>query len=206
MEHMKKLKKIFMIAIFVPIIMITSSFYKNMEVKIYIKENNSFDLIDVNKYDVFLSGENHTMEKSDKFKKEFFTYLNKKAKKGEKFFGQFGSEHIYQDYMDSDLLTMDEVRFGTLLNGKSSPVKNKVYSLLCVYENKEGKFPPNNFFDYSLFKGVKEDGFVELSGEGSPFYKKEYLFGGSKEGSVTCDYIQGLMILKNCRKTHDYDK
>ena len=125
-------------------------------------------------------------------------------KKGEKFFGQFGSEHIYQDYMNSDYVSEEEVRFGTLLNGKSSPVKNRVYSLLCVYENKEGNSPTNDFFDYSLFKNIKEDTFVELCGKNSPFYKKEYLFKGAKEDNVTCDYIQGIYILKDSKKTHTY--
>ncbi len=370
---MKKSIKIPTIVILVFIVILTSIFYKSIGVKKYIKENNSFDLINVNNYDVFLSGENHTFAKSDKFKQEIFTYLNKKAgvkniieeagvcsvyllneyiqsgneeylksymsklkgtmaytrekyefykwlykynseldedlkinvygvdvehdslaaingievlidknkpvpkslvesitlvknkdiraikslklayeenkkdceeyfgdkfiyfengienlypsgggqdmrdkimmrnfsalyslKKGEKFFGQFGSEHIYQDYMNTDYVSEDEVRFGILLNGKSSPVKNRVYSLLCAYENKEGNYPGNNFFDYSLFKNIKEDTFVELCGKNSPFYKKEYLFKGAKEDNVTCDYIQGLYILKDSTKTHTY--
>lgn len=370
---MKKFIKILMTVLLVIIVTLTSIFYKNIGIKTYIKENNSFDLINVNNYDVFLSGETHTMAKSDKFKQEIFTYLNKKAgvkniieeagvcsvfllneyiqsgneeylrsfmsqtkgtmaytrekyefykwlykynsqldkelkisvygvdvehdslaaingievlidknkivpkslveaitlvknkdiraikylklayeenkkdceeyfgdkfiyfengvenlypsgggrdmrdkimmrnfsalyslKKGEKFFGQFGSEHIYQDYMNSDYVTEEEVRFATLLNGKSSPVKNRVYSLLCVYENKEGNSPTNNFFDYSLFKNIKEDTFIELSQENSPFYKKEYLFKGGKEDNVTCDYIQGVYILKDSKKTHVY--
>lgn len=370
---MKKFIKILMIVLLVIIVTLTSIFYKNIGIKKYIKENNSFDLINVNNYDVFLSGETHTMAKSDKFKEEIFTYLNKKAgvkniieeagvcsvfvlneyiqsgneeylrsfmnqikgtmaytrekyefykwlykynsqldeelkinvygfdvehdslaaingievlidknkpvpkslveaitlvknkdiraikylklayeenkkdcekyfgdkfiyfengienlypsgggrdmrdkimmrnfsalyslKKGEKFFGQFGSEHIYQDYMNSDYVTEEEVRFATLLNGKSSPVKDRVYSLLCVYENKEGNSPTNSFFDYSLFKNIKEDTFVELSQENSPFYKKEYLFKGGKEDNVTCDYIQGVYILKDSKKTNAY--
>ena len=370
---MKKFIKILMIVLLVIIVILTSLFYKDIRINHYIKSNNSFDLINTNNYEVFLSGETHTMAKSDKFKKEFFTYLNKKAginnimeeagfcnvlllneyiqsgnedylksfmnqlkgtmaytkekyefykwlykynleldedskiniygvdvehdllaavkgiktlidknkpvpkslqraiyllkeenrksakylkiayeedkksceeyfgdkfiyfengiknlyqlgggkdmrdkvmmknfaflyslKKGEKFFGQFGSEHIYQDYMNSDFLTMEEIRFGTLLNSKSSPVKNKVYSLLCVYKNKEGNSPSKNFFNYSYFNNIKSDKFIELSGEKSPFYNKEYLFNGSKENKVTCDYIQGLMILRNSKKTQVY--
>lgn len=368
---MKKSIKIPIIILVISIL--TSSFYKDIKLENYIKENNSFDLIDVHNYEVFLSGENHTMAKSETLKKEIFTYLNKKAgvkniieelgfcnalllneyiqtgneeylrdfmnetketmaytkekyefytwlykynsrldenskisiygldiehnffaavkgirtlidedkvvpksleksinllrdddkkairylkeayekdredceeyfgdkfiyfengikniytrgagedmrdkvmmrnfefvyslKEGEKFFGQFGGEHIYQDYMDSEFLTMEEVRFGTLLNGKSSPVKNRVYSLLYVYENEEGNSPGKNSFNYSLFKGIESDTFVELAGEESPFYEKEYLFNGSKDKSVTCDYIQGLMILKDSEKTKTY--
>lgn len=372
---MKKLIKISMIVLIIFIVILTSIFYKSIKVENYIKENNSFDLIDVNNYDVFLNGENHTMGKSDKFKLEFFTYLNKKAKvkniieemgfssglllneyiqsgnekyldsfmnqvkgtmaytkekyefykllyeynsqldedskiniygidiernaidiikameilidnnkfvpkslkksinlvreenkaaikflklayeedkedceeyfgdefiyfeniiknlypsgggedfrdkimmrnfsfvysinEGEKFFGQFGSEHIYQDYMNSDTLIMEEVRFATLLNGDSSPVKNKVYSLLCVYKNEEGNSPSNDFLNYNLFRNIKSDTFIELSGEDSPFVKKECLFKSGKEENVTCDYIQGLMILKDSQKTHTYNK
>ena len=76
---MKKSIKIPTIVILVFIVILTSIFYKSIGVKKYIKENNSFDLINVNNYDVFLSGENHTFAKSDKFKQEIFTYLNKKA-------------------------------------------------------------------------------------------------------------------------------
>ncbi|MEW9080757.1 hypothetical protein, partial [Terrisporobacter glycolicus] len=61
-----------------------------------------------------------------------------------------------------------------------------------------------NFFNYSYFNNIKSDKFIELSREKSPFYHKEYLFNGSKENSVTCDYIQGLMILRNSKKTQVY--
>ena len=115
--------------------------------------------------------------------------------KDKKFFGQLGSEHIYQDYMNSDYTSIDEVRFGILLNSNNSPVKNKVYSLLCIYQNINGNSPSKNSFDYSLIKNYKEDIFVDLSQENSPFYKKKYFFRGKESVGVTCDYIQGLMIL-----------
>ena len=120
---------------------------------------------------------------------------------GEKFFGQLGSEHIYQDYMDSDYTSSDEVRFGILLNSNNSPVKNKVYSLLCVYQNIIGNNPTKNSFDYSLIKSYKEDIFIDLSQENSPFYKKKYFFKDKKSTGVTCDYIQGLMILIDSNET-----
>lgn len=121
--------------------------------------------------------------------------------KGKKFFGQLGSEHIYQDYMDSDYTSSDEVRFGILLNSNNSPVKNKVYSLLCVYQNIIGNNPTKNSFDYSLIKSYKEDIFIDLSQENSPFYKKKYFFKDKKSTGVTCDYIQGLMILIDSNET-----
>ena len=121
--------------------------------------------------------------------------------KDEKFFGQLGSEHIYQDYMDSDYMNSDEVRFGILLNSNNSIVKNKVYSLLCVYQNITGNNPTKNSFNYSLIKNLKEDMFVDLSQENSPFYRKKYFFKDKKSTGVTCDYIQGLMILINSNET-----
>ena len=121
--------------------------------------------------------------------------------KDEKFFGQLGSEHIYQDYMDSDYTSIDEVRFGILLNSNNSPVKNKVYSLLCVYQNINVNSPSENSFDYSLIKNYKEDIFIDLSQENSPFYKKKYFFRDKKSIGVTCDYIQGLMILIDSDET-----
>ena len=51
---MKKFIKILMLVLLVITVTLTSIFYKNIGIKKYIKENNSFDLINVNNYDVFL--------------------------------------------------------------------------------------------------------------------------------------------------------
>lgn len=67
--------------------------------------------------------------------------------------------------------------------------------MLCVYQNINGNSPSKNSFDYSLIKNYKEDIFVDLSQENSPFYKKKYFFRSKESVGVTCDYIQGLMIL-----------
>lgn len=58
-----------------------------------------------------------------------------------------------------------------------------------------------NSFNYSLIKNYKEDAFVELSQENSPFYKNKYFFKDKDSKGVTCDYIQGLMILVNSNET-----
>lgn len=136
----------------------------------------------------------------DKVMMDNFSFIYS-LNKDEKFFGQLGSEHIYQEYIDSDYANSDEVRFGILLNSNNSPVKNKVYSLLCVYQNITGNSPSKNSFDYSLIKNYKEDIFVELSQENSPFYIKKYLFKDKKSSGATCDYIQGLMILIDSNET-----
>lgn len=366
----KKLVNICTILILISIIAILFLYLKDTQIKQYMLSNNKFDLIDVDNYEVFLSGETHTMAKSDEFKKTFFSYLNKNAgvkniieevgfcsglllnkyiqtgnekdlefymeqlkgtmaynkekyefykwlyeynlqldeedkitiygidiehqqltairgistlidtnkevpesleqainyveknnqnaiiylkkayeenkeeceeyfgenfivfenciknlyqkenesdtrdkvmmdnfsfiyslNKDEKFFGQLGSEHIYQDYMDSDYTSREEVRFGILLNNNNSLVKDKVYSLLCVYKNIDSTNPSKQVFDYSLIKSYKDDMFVDLSQENSPFYKKKYFFKDKKSKGVTCDYIQGLMILINSNET-----
>lgn len=136
----------------------------------------------------------------DKVMMDNFSFIYS-LNKDEKFFGQLGSEHIYQNYMDSDYMSSDEVRFGILLNSNNSPVKNKVYSLLCVYQNIAGTSPSKNSFDYSLIKNYKEDMFVDLSQENSPFYRNKYFFKDKKSAGATCDYIQGLMILINSNET-----
>lgn len=136
----------------------------------------------------------------DKVMMDNFSFIYS-LNKDEKFFGQLGSEHIYQDYINSDHKSSDEVRFGTLLNSNNSPVKNKVYSLLCVYKNIDETSPSKHSIDYSLIKNYKEDMFVDLSQENSPFYKKKYFFKDKESTGVTCDYIQGLMILIDSKKT-----
>ena len=136
----------------------------------------------------------------DKVMMDNFSFIYS-LNRDKKFFGQLGSEHIYQDYINSDYTSIDEVRFGILLNSNNSPVKNKVYSLLCVYQNINDNSPSKNSFDYSLIKNYKEDIFVDLSQENSPFYKKKYFFKDKKRAWVTCDYIQGLMILIDSNET-----
>lgn len=136
----------------------------------------------------------------DKVMMDNFSFIHS-LNKDEKFFGQLGSEHVYQNYMNSDYMSSDEKRFGILLNKDNSPVKNKVYSLLYVYQNVTGNNPSKNSFDYSLIKNYKEDMFIDLSQENSPFYKKKYFFKDKKSAGVTCDYIQGLMILNDSNKT-----
>ena len=136
----------------------------------------------------------------DKVMMENFSFIYS-LNKDEKFFGQLGSEHIYQDYINSDYMSRDDVRFGTLLNKNNSPVKDKVYSLLCVYRNIDNTYPSKQVFDYSLIRSYKDDTFVDLSQENSPFYKNKYFFKDKKGTGVTCDYIQGLMILINSNQT-----
>lgn len=141
--------------------------------------------------------ENDTRDKVMMDNFSFIYSLNK----DEKFFGQLGSEHIYQDYLDSDYTSREEVRLGILLNNNNSPVKDKVYSLLCVYKSIDSTNPSKQVFDYSLIKNYKQDMFVDLSQENSPFYKKNYFFKDKKNSGSTCDYIQGLMILINSNET-----
>ncbi len=137
----------------------------------------------------------------DKIMMDNFSFIYS-LNEGEKFFGQLGYKHIFQDYLDSDYMNRDEVRFGILLNSNKSPVKDKVYSLLCVYKNANDNSPSEKSFDYSLVKNCKEDMFVDLSQPDSPFYEKNYLLKDKKCTGVTCDYIQGLMILINSDETN----
>lgn len=136
----------------------------------------------------------------DKVMMDNFSFIYS-LNKDEKFFGQLGSEHIYQDYINSDYKSREDIRFGILLNTDNSPVKDKVYSLLCVYRNVDSISPSKQEFDYSLIKSYKEDMFVDLSQENSPFYKNKYFFKDKKSIGATCDYIQGLMILINSNQT-----
>ncbi|MGL5416783.1 MAG: erythromycin esterase family protein [Clostridium sp.] len=126
-------------------------------------------------------------------------------KNDEKFFGQFGSEHIYSDYLNSNYGTEEGERFGILLNKEESPVKGEVYSILGVYKNKNGYTEEQEFINYSFMKKYKEDRFINLIGKESPFKNKEYLFKEEKGEKVTTDYIQGIMIFNNSEQTREFN-
>lgn len=49
-------------------------YFKDARVKKYMLNNNKFDVIDIDNYEVFLTGETHTMAKSDEFKRSFFLF------------------------------------------------------------------------------------------------------------------------------------
>ena len=75
----RRLVKIFIVLLLISIMTIVFLYFKDIGVKQYMLTNNNFDLIDIDNYEVFLTGETHTMAKSDEFKKTFFSYLNKNA-------------------------------------------------------------------------------------------------------------------------------
>ena len=71
-EMSKKIVNVGKILLLTSIITILFLYLNDIEVKQYMSNNNKSDLINLDNYEVFLTGEIHTMAKSNEFKKTFF--------------------------------------------------------------------------------------------------------------------------------------
>lgn len=117
-----------------------------------------------------------------------------------KFFGQLGSEHIFQ----SECFTYSEMpvtRLANLMNGEDSPVAGQVCSLFYIYSNDK-----EDYFHYDAIDQTR-DRFYSLNGEDSPFKEKNYLMTqqsvrNNKGG--TCDYFQKVVVLEDIGECEKY--
>lgn len=139
-----------------------------------------------------------------------------------KFFGQFGSEHIYQKACTSEYSSAHYQRFGTLLQGEDSPVKGAVCSILYQYvqtsDSPRGGYiyqTPFDQFPQSIFERYHgTDLFIPLDHKNSPFLSAEaqgkteeeisLLDLPEKQASGTTDYFQKLLILFDSEETTPY--
>lgn len=138
-----------------------------------------------------------------------FLYAYNKYK-NESFFGEFGSEHIYQSACETGKSSPEYNRFGMRLNESSSPVKGKVCSILYLYpigNNADlGRVElKSECIDYSVFQDyLIKDIIISLDERNSPFFGRDYLF--NNDGNNTCDYIQKIIVLPNSKKCSEYDE
>lgn len=127
----------------------------------------------------------------------------------EKYFGQFGMEHVYQRACSSYM--GDEPRFAMYLNSSDSPVKGKVLSIAygydnCLYMNKQQNYdgvPADSVInDISILNNYsKTDTTVfKLNGDNSPFSSKTY-FVKDPNGGYTTDYFQYIILIRNSKST-----
>ncbi len=124
-----------------------------------------------------------------------------------KFFGQFGSEHIYRKACQSSYSPDDDVRFGMLLDSKDSPVAGKVCTILYIYMFGDGRqsVPAGGYINYeSLHDYQGQDILFDLTAVDSPFAKEELLLKGNGTGGVTTDYFQKLVLLSDSPYNHPY--
>lgn len=125
----------------------------------------------------------------------------------EKFFGQFGMEHVYQSACDTAYWSEEYNRFAMRLNEENSPVRGKVCSIgyLYVDQNDTGSYNDRDYMRMNWFEDwYGQDVMIALDDKGSPFDEGEYLFFEKAEGKATIDYLQKLLILSGSRQTIPY--
>lgn len=121
---------------------------------------------------------------------------------GEKMFGQFGSEHIYQRALESKYGSKEWRRFGMLLQEPDSPVRGQVCSILALYyfDGKPEEGLDSYFDDGSFTEYLSQDHWIHLDRQNSPFSQTELLFHDKSTGGVSTDYVQQLIILTDSPK------
>lgn len=123
----------------------------------------------------------------------------------EKFFGQFGSEHIYQRSCETSYLTKNYLRFGTILQTDVLPIHKKVCSILYMYQTPEMYSPDAEYLSHRPFENYQgQDILFDLTAVDSPFAKEELLLNGNGTGGVTTDYFQKLVLLSDSPYTRPY--
>lgn len=126
-----------------------------------------------------------------------------------KYFGQFGEEHVYQNTLkshDND----HNINFASYLNDKNSPVKGKVLSVEyyyknCYYMSQEQPYPKekeqyqiNSKDDNFISKYASSDVTIyKLDGDYSPFSKKLFFIQNTNIKGVTTDYYKYIILIKN---------
>lgn len=120
----------------------------------------------------------------------------------EKFFGQFGSEHIYQQPCETDFGSAARSRFGTLLNAQNSPVHGQVCSIVYFYyssgvQDGQAWNSSSDYFDFSLFSPwFGQNVFFPLDEPGSIFAQAPAIV---REGAAdnACAYFQKAELLSD---------
>lgn len=120
----------------------------------------------------------------------------------ENFFGQFGSEHIYQQPCETDFGSAARSRFGTLLNAQNSPVHGQVCSIVYFYyssgvQDGQAWNPSSDYFDFSLFSPwFGQNVFFPLDEPGSIFAQAPAIV---REGAAdnACAYFQKAVLLSD---------
>jgi hypothetical protein len=131
-----------------------------------------------------------------------------------KYFGQFGSEHVFQSHCNTDYLSADSDRLAILLNTSDSPVDGRVCTILYTYVtcsamNQNGSFDlsENSLAQAQILSDYGESGSMtlfDLRAEGSPFGKNPIFIKPPANG-VTLNYFQYLVLIKNSGACSPYE-
>lgn len=124
-----------------------------------------------------------------------------------KFFGQWGSEHIYRTPCDTQYFSASDSRFAIGLEQEDSPVRGKVCSILYVYENgksmnKQDPTAPYDILNASLHQtdllssAAGDLTLFDLEAEGTPFSETVYFLKAPTTNS-TLDYFQYILLIRN---------
>jgi hypothetical protein len=138
---------------------------------------------------------------------ENFNKLYKKLPKG-KYFGKYGAIHTYQ----KEVLSENNIKtsnFATEITKVGSPLKDKVITIACFYDNcsSSNSGVPEPLTSYKGNKAIdsyvtSNNTLIKLNGKNSP-YAKELKWDfvqepyGRAEGGVTTDYFQYILVIKN---------
>lgn len=151
----------------------------------------------------------------DKLMYENFIRIYSYLPKG-KYYGQMGLNHVYQKKQ------INVQWFASLLNNESSPIKDKLLSIVYLYKDSY-RMKNINYENASLTSYVDPsktlENFIEsdltlfkLNGDNSPFNKSLMWFiGGDDVGprpneGVTTDYFQYVVFIKNAKPTTPFNK
>lgn len=138
-----------------------------------------------------------------------FEFACGRAPAGARFFGQFGSEHVYRAACDTPYGSKAFDRFAMRLDGEGSPVAGEVCSILYAYTS-AGALPflraygdSDRYLNYGpLEPWYGKDALFALDGAGSPFAEEPvFVKRGADERAPDTAYFQKLLLLSDSAET-----
>lgn len=124
----------------------------------------------------------------------------------EKFFGQFGSYHVYLEYTASAYgVEQGHQPFGSLLDPEDSPLEGKVCSILLYNVSNTTEWVEINRHIEGL-KDIKLENrnmLLSLNEKRSPFVEEE-IWQEEEQELPVCDYIQKIIFLPRMTKSPVY--
>lgn len=127
-----------------------------------------------------------------------------------KYFGQWGAYHVMQDSFIDKYSNGEYANYFAAKLNKQKEFEGRVISMVYGYYNEKNNM---NYMEMAIDKGLFNEYLIsdencivfKLDGMKSPF-KKKLLWPfvidiDEKEGSVTTDYIQYVVLIKNCLKS-----
>lgn len=130
----------------------------------------------------------------------------------EKYYGEFGMEHVYLAERYTDTYPDVKPRFAQLAN-EWEGMRGKVLSIAYMYAGSYTSYNGNEEMIAPMFKdgglvgplAEKEATIFKLNGTGSPFAMQlKFVEGAGSSGNVTTDYFQYMIFIKKSPATKPY--